>query len=61
MNERMGARPWLAHTQLDYARLLAGRDADRARALSGARRVAGFRAGLRRCRRRGFTRGSPSG
>jgi tetratricopeptide (TPR) repeat protein len=22
MNERMGARPWLAHTQLDYARML---------------------------------------
>jgi len=22
MNERMGARPWLAHTKEDYARLL---------------------------------------
>ena len=28
-NERMGARPWLAHTQVDYARMLLGRgDAD---------------------------------
>jgi hypothetical protein len=25
MNERMGARPWLAHTQHDYARLLIAR------------------------------------
>lgn len=25
MNERMGARPWLAHTRLDYARMLAAR------------------------------------
>ena len=34
MNERMGARPWLAHTQEDYARLLLKRDApgDRERA-----------------------------
>jgi DNA-binding SARP family transcriptional activator len=30
MNERMGARPWLAYTQQDYARLLAGRDPERA-------------------------------
>ena len=27
LNERMGARPWLAHTQLDYARMLLARDA----------------------------------
>lgn len=27
MNERMGARPWLAHTQHDYTRLLLVRDA----------------------------------
>jgi tetratricopeptide (TPR) repeat protein len=27
MNERMGARPWLAHTQHDYARLLVARGA----------------------------------
>ena len=27
MNERMGARPWLAHTQSDYARMRLGRDA----------------------------------
>ena len=26
MNERMGARPWLAYTQHDYARLLLARD-----------------------------------
>jgi tetratricopeptide (TPR) repeat protein len=34
MNERMGARPWLAHAQQDYARLLLTRDApgDRERA-----------------------------
>jgi DNA-binding SARP family transcriptional activator len=27
MNVRMGARPWVAHTQRDYARMLIGRDA----------------------------------
>jgi tetratricopeptide (TPR) repeat protein len=27
MNERMGARPWVAHTQLDHARMLVERDA----------------------------------
>ena len=34
MNERMGARPWLAHTQHDYARTLLARDepGDRERA-----------------------------
>src|SRR5205823_6570509 len=34
MNARMGARPWLAHTQTDYAHLLLKRAArgDRARA-----------------------------
>ena len=26
MNARMGARPWLAHTQHDYARMLLARD-----------------------------------
>src|SRR5439155_6946461 len=26
LNERMGARPWLAHTQRDYARMLLARD-----------------------------------
>ena len=26
MNERMGARPWLAHAQEEYARMLLGRD-----------------------------------
>ena len=37
MNERLGARPWLARTQLDYARMLLRRDAagdgERARGL----------------------------
>lgn len=28
MNERMGARPWVAHTQLEHARMLLRRDAD---------------------------------
>ena len=34
LNERMGARPWLAHTQHDYAEMLLARDeaADRDRA-----------------------------
>ena len=27
MNERMGARPWLAHTQEDYASMLIARNA----------------------------------
>jgi hypothetical protein len=58
MNERMGARPWLAHTQLDYAELLAGRDAGRAQVLSGAG-LAGFRAlGVPSAR---IYSGSPSG
>ena len=35
MNAAMGARPWLAHTQHDYARMLLARDrpGDTARAL----------------------------
>lgn len=36
-NARMGARPWLAHTECDYARMLHARDGlrdrERARAL----------------------------
>ena len=34
MNERMGTRPWLAHTQFDYGSMLLARDApgDRERA-----------------------------
>ena len=28
MNERMGARPWVAHTRTDYARMLLRRDAE---------------------------------
>jgi DNA-binding SARP family transcriptional activator/tetratricopeptide (TPR) repeat protein len=31
MNERLGLRPWLAHTQHDYARILLERDAPRER------------------------------
>ena len=31
MNARMGARPWLAHTQDDYARMLRARDEPRDR------------------------------
>ena len=35
MNERMGARPWLAHTRCEHARMLLHRDAegDRGRAV----------------------------
>ena len=33
MNEQMGARPWLAYTQHDYARLLEGSDPERAEQL----------------------------
>ena len=40
MNERMGARPWLAHTQYDYAQMLLARDRpgdhERAQELLGA-------------------------
>jgi hypothetical protein len=39
-NEHMGARPWLAHTQEDYARMLSERDGpgdrDKAQALLAA-------------------------
>ena len=39
MNERMGARPWLAHTRHDYAGMLLARgdprDRDRMRDLAG--------------------------
>jgi Flp pilus assembly protein TadD len=31
MNERMGARPWMAHTELEHARMLVRRDAGRDR------------------------------
>jgi DNA-binding SARP family transcriptional activator len=46
MNERMGARPWLAHTHSDYARLLLARDepGDRGQALELAgRALEGYR------------------
>jgi hypothetical protein len=43
MNQRMGARPWLAHTQTDYARMLHVRDGrgdrDRVQALLHAARA----------------------
>jgi DNA-binding SARP family transcriptional activator len=56
MNERMAARPWVAHTQLEHARMLLRRDADgdRKRAielLAGARatyRELGMQADLAR-------------
>ena len=38
MNERMGARPWLAHTQHDHARMLDARGGPRSQA--GRRAVA---------------------
>jgi tetratricopeptide (TPR) repeat protein len=46
LNDRMGARPWLAHTQHDYGRMLLRRDApgDRDRAqelLASAKALAG--------------------
>ena len=41
-NERMGARPWLARTQEDYASLLAERDPGRGRELL-ARARQGYR------------------
>jgi hypothetical protein len=44
MNERIGARPWLAHTQDDYAHMLLVRDepgdAEKARSLLDAARAA---------------------
>jgi tetratricopeptide (TPR) repeat protein len=44
MNERIGARPWLAHTQDDYARMLLRRgepgDAEQARSLLESARTA---------------------
>jgi DNA-binding SARP family transcriptional activator len=39
MNERMGARPWRAYAQQDYARLLERSDPDRAEALLAAARA----------------------
>jgi hypothetical protein len=45
MNQRIGARPWLAHTQADYARLLSARrrPGDGERALELARHaLAGY-------------------
>ena len=41
MNERMGTRPWVAHTKLDYARMAArqvegGESADAARLVDDA-------------------------
>jgi hypothetical protein len=41
MNERMGARPWLAHTHSDFARMMVARDEprDRRRALEVAARA----------------------
>jgi DNA-binding SARP family transcriptional activator/tetratricopeptide (TPR) repeat protein len=47
INERIGARPWLAHTQYDYARLLVTRDLERAQEL--------IETCLRTCRELGLT------
>jgi tetratricopeptide (TPR) repeat protein len=52
MNARIGARSWLAHTQHDYAEMLATRDApgdaERARALSAGARSAYRQLGIAR-------------
>jgi tetratricopeptide (TPR) repeat protein len=47
MNERMGARPWLAYTQEDYARLLAERDPERADELLAEARATYRELGMR--------------
>jgi tetratricopeptide (TPR) repeat protein len=54
-NSRMGARPWLAHTQHDYARMLlarAGDDDDRASELLAAARRTAVELGMNRLRDR---------
>ena len=47
MNERMGARPWLAYTQEDHARLLAGSDPERADELLAEARATYRELGMR--------------
>jgi tetratricopeptide (TPR) repeat protein len=47
MNGRMGARPWLAYTQHDYARLLESRNPERAAALLAAARATYAELGMR--------------
>ena len=52
MTARMNARPWLAHTQHDYAQMLLARgkpgDAERARELLGDSVAAFQQLGIRR-------------
>lgn len=45
-NEEMGAEPWLARTQEDFARLLSSRDSDRARSLEASARASYRRLGM---------------
>jgi len=51
MNARMGAKPWLAHTQFQYARMLVARpvhgDAERARILLDHARTIARQLGMR--------------
>jgi tetratricopeptide (TPR) repeat protein len=58
MNERMGARPWLAYTQQDYARLLAGSDPERAAELLAQARTTYTEL---RMREPGAATGAPAG
>ena len=50
MNERMGAHPWVAHTQHDYARVLLAREAEgdetKAIQLLGAARITARELGM---------------
>ncbi len=56
MNERMGAKPWLAHTQFQYARMLLGRcmagDVERARKLLEESETIARELGMRSLERR---------
>jgi hypothetical protein len=53
MNERIGARPWLAHTQHDYAEMLVARgqaaDRDRAEQLHVTAAATYDELGMARC------------
>jgi hypothetical protein len=57
MNTRMGARPWLAHTQDDYARMLLARagpgDRERAQELLDAALATYRELGMERARASG--------
>jgi class 3 adenylate cyclase/tetratricopeptide (TPR) repeat protein len=62
MNERMGARPWLAHTEYQYARMLLARDragdSDRAESLLKEALATGRALGMKALERR-ITSGPP--